>query len=97
VTLDRSTAPATLAPERGTSTAIEPAYDVDLGTDDAWFAPSIADSITLSPSAARRLAEPARTRAFVMPELGDVHCAVDAGDGKSIVLDAGLYRTGPTS
>jgi len=96
VTLDRSSAPATNAPERGTSTAIEPAYDVDLGTDDAWFVPSIADAITLSPGGARRLAESARTRAFVMPELGDVRCTVDAGDGKSIVLDGGLYRTGPT-
>jgi len=96
VTLDRSSAPATQAPERNTSTAIEPAYDVDLGAGDARFTPSIADVITLSPSAARRLAEPARTRAFVMPELGDVHCTVDAGDGKSIVLDGGLYRTGPT-
>jgi len=97
VTLDRSSAPATNAPERGTSTAIEPAYDVDLGTDDAWFAPSITDAITLSPSGARRLAESARTRAFVMPELGDVRCTVDAGNGKSIVLDGGLYRTGPTA
>jgi len=96
VTLDRSGAPATSAPERSTSTGIEPAYDLDLGTDDAWSAPSIADSITLSPSGARRLAEPARTRAFVMPELGDVHCTVETGDGRSIVLDGGLYRTGPT-
>ena len=97
MTLDRSSAPATNAPERGTSTAIEPAYDVDLGTDDALFAPSITDAITLSPSGARRLAESARTRAFVMPELGDVRCTVDAGNGKSIVLDGGLYRTGPTA
>ncbi|HEY7993283.1 MAG TPA: hypothetical protein VID24_03700 [Candidatus Eremiobacteraceae bacterium] len=94
MTLDRSSAPATDAPERSTSTAIEPAYDVDLGTDDAWLAPSIADAITLSPSGAKRLAEPARTRAFVMSELSDVHCTVDAGDGKSIVLDGGLYRAG---
>jgi len=95
MTLDRSSAPVIQTPERGTSTAIEPAHDVDLGTDDAWFAPSIADAITLSPSGARRLAESARTRALVMPELGDVHCTVDAGGGKSIVLDGGLYRTGP--
>lgn len=95
MTLDRSSAPATQAPESGTSPAIAPAYAGDLGTDDAWFAPSIADTITLSPSGARRLAEPARTRAFVMPELSDAHCTVDAGDGKSIVLDGGLYRAGP--
>ena len=94
MTLDRSSAPATDAPERSTTTAIERPYDVDFGTDDAWFAPSIADTITLSPSGARRLAESARTRAFVMPELSDIHCTVDAGDGRSIVLDGGLYRTG---
>ena len=94
--LDRSNAPATHALEPSTTPAIEPAYDIDPGPDDAWFAPSIADAITLSPSGARRLAEPARTRAFVMPELGDVHCTVDAGDGKSIVLDGGLYHAAPT-
>lgn len=95
MTLDRSSLPATRAPEHSTSAAIEPTYDLDLGTDDAWFAPSISDAITLSPSGARRLAEPARTRAFIMPELSDVHRTVDAGDGKSIVLDGGLYRAGP--
>ena len=91
MTLDRSSAPATNAPERGTSTAIEPAYDVDIGTDDAWFAPSIADSITLSPSGAKRLAEAARTRAFVLDDLGRTYGA-DAGGDRSIVFEDGLYR-----
>lgn len=96
MTLDRSGASATQAPGTSAPEPIEPAYDVDPRNDDAWFAPTIADAITLSPGAVRRLAEPARTRAFVMPELGDVRSSIDTGDGRSIVLDGGLYRIRPT-
>ena len=88
-------APATQSPARSTPGAIDPARDIDLAIDEPWCGPSIADAITLSPSATRRLAETARTRAFVMPEVDESRCTVDAGDGKSIVLDGGLYRIGP--
>lgn len=86
---------ASRAPANGIPGEVDPARDLDLAIDEPWYGPSIADGIVLSPSAAKRLAETARTRAFVMPELGDARCTVDAGDGKSIVLDGGLYRIGP--
>lgn len=92
--LDRSGAPATDGPASSGTGPIRPAYDVDLPIDELWSAPSIADAIALSPKAAKRLAEQARTRAVVMPELDDVHCSIDAGSGRSIVLDGGLYRAG---
>jgi hypothetical protein len=92
---DRSGAPATDGAVRGAD-PVRPAYDVDLPHDEPWLTPSIADAIALSPRAAKRLAEQARTRAVVMPELEDARCSIDAGSGTSIVLDSGLYRAART-
>jgi len=92
--LERSSAPATEGPGRSGVDPLRPAYDIDLPADELWSTPGIADVIALSPKAAKRLAEQARTRAVVMPELEDAHCSIDAGSGRSIVLDGGLYRAG---
>jgi len=96
VTVDRSGVPAAQAPARGAPGALDPVLDLDPSIDEPWYSPSIADEITLSPSAAKRLAERARIRALVMSELEDARCSVDVGSGKSIVLDGGLYRAGRT-
>jgi len=93
---ERSGAPAADAPGRSGVDPVRPAYDIDLPGDELWSKPSIADAIALSPRAAKRLAEQARTRAVVMPELEDAHCSIDAGSGRSIILDGGLYRAGRT-
>lgn len=102
MTLDHSGPPSpapgllTRSPAHNASAAIDPAGDLDLAAGDPWYGPSIADGISLSPSAAKRLSETARSRAFLMPELAEARCMVDAGDGRSIVLDGGLYRIGRT-
>ena len=89
--LDRSSAPAA-RPPRGSTTTPAAAYDLDPSADDPWYAPSVADGISLSSSGARRLAEAPRVRAFVMPELDEIHASIETGTGTSIVLDSGLYR-----
>lgn len=62
--------------------------------DEASYASRVADCITLSENAARRLAEPGRARAFVLDRIEAAHAEVDVGDGRSIVLDGGLYGLG---
>lgn len=90
MSVDRSRVPAADLPAAG---AIDPiASDGDAAApDDRWYARSISDSIGLSPSASRRLAEPGRTRAFLLDRVEDSYTEVATGDGRSIVLDEGLY------
>jgi hypothetical protein len=91
VTVDRSRAPA-IAPSGTSSVAAQTAFADQYPVDDEpWFARSASDSIILSPSASRRLAEPGRSRAFVLDPIEDADRSVDLGAGRSIDVRDGLY------
>jgi hypothetical protein len=91
VTVDRSRASSIEPAGSGSIDAGAPLADVDHVDDETWGAHAISDSISLSPSASRRLAEPGRARAFVLERIDDASCAIEAGGGRSIVLRDGLY------
>lgn len=93
--VERPRPPGIEPPARNAPDAIAPTRDFDFADEEVLSARSLADTIALSPEAAGRLAEPARVRAFVLDAARRSHDAVDAGDGRSIVLEGGLYRLDP--
>lgn len=91
MTVDRSRAPSLAPSSSGPVDASTSPADLDPIDDEPWCGRSVADTISLSASASRRLAEPGRIRAFVLERLEGTSTETDAGNGRSIVLEAGLY------
>ena len=91
MTVDRSRAPSVAPSGSGSVDAGAPLADLDAIDDEPWRARSVSDSISLSASATRRLAEPGRSRAFVLDPVEDADRSVDFGGGRSIVVRDGLY------